>query len=1366
MCPVLIGAQQISLTTIGSAYTQDFNTLNYTDSSTVLPNGWYLNETGTNANAYYNANTGSSTTGNTYSYGASGSSERALGGLLSGSLTPRNGACFINNTGQTITSLTIAYSGEEWRCGAVTRRDSIKFELSLDAASLASGAWTSYHNLDFISPSDTFGTGAKNGNGAAYRNALSYTIGGLSIANGATFWVRWTDANASGADDGLAVDDFSLTPIAGPTIGANPDSLNFGTVAVGDTVERSYVLTGSNLSQDIVAKSPRADLKLTLASGGGYQDSVIVAQSGGAAYDTVYAAFMPSAVGALADSLANRSGGATTKYVRVFGSGSTTPVITITGGLANFGTLLVGAMSGQQSYQVSGNNLTGNITVRVPAADSFKVSLTSGSGYGDSVVLVQSGGSVPATTVYVVFKPITPGRKAGNIAHTSPGAATQNQAVTGKGIPAAPTVQASGLAFSAVTADSMNLSWTRGDGAACIVLAKCEAAVDSAPVDGTYYAANDSFGRGAALGAANYAVYRGAGSAVRVRNLYGITMYDYAVFEYNGPDSAENYLSAAPATGSQMTASATGVISLTALGSPYTQGFNALDTVSQALPTGWNVREEGANANHRYAADDGSATAGNSYSYGRTDSTDRALGGLQSSSLLPTVSAAFVNNTGGIIPALDIAYAGEEWRLGTRSRYDTLEFELSTAPGVWTPVPALNFATKDTSGAVGARNGNAAFWRDVRWASIAGLNIANGASFRIRWTDANASGSDDGLAVDDLTLTPFAGTDIPRIIATVPADTAANVAVGAAVQIAFSERMRPASLAYACAPDPGGWSAAWNAGGDTVTLSHANFKYYTAYTFTVTAARDSDENRDLAAGRTPNPFTFTTAIDPTAPPMSITCLDVGQANCTIIRSPTGKRVMIDCYSHKVTGSQHNAQDSLRISNFIKDSLGAANTPYLDDLFLTHWDHDHAGYIDVVVRHLDSLNGNAYDRGPLDTTDTDFLAYKNSLTARGWWGKRVIGSVGAKQTIDIGNGASIQVVCVRGKTILGDSLTTAINENNMCLGLLIKYGSFKMCQTGDIESQMENLLAGDFDSVNVMVVNHHGSAYSSTQNWVNALNPQVSIISVGDSNSYGHPDSGATRRLTSDPGLNNYIYLTERGDTTKPLPVRSSVRNRNIHITVDLSNHKYTVDGDQMPLGVTMADFAAAAGAGGVTLRWSTESETDCYRWDIERSAQQQGGYAAVGSVPGHGTTAQPQRYAYLDTPPGAAAVYWYRLAQVDLSGRVTYHGPLRVVYNARGIAGFQAGPVHPNPASGQAGISYQLPLPGRVTLGVYNVLGQRVRGLVDARQPADRYTATWDGRDGNGRRVSGGVYFYRLTYEDDLNAAELQATVKKMVLMR
>ncbi|MGB8982551.1 MAG: Ig-like domain repeat protein, partial [Anaerolineales bacterium] len=89
--------------------------------------------------------------------------------------------------------------------------DQLTFEYSTSASSLTSGTWTRVPALDFVTP-DTAVTGPKNGNAPAERRTLSGTISGLNIPSGGTFWIRWLDYDASSYDDGLAVDDFSLTP--------------------------------------------------------------------------------------------------------------------------------------------------------------------------------------------------------------------------------------------------------------------------------------------------------------------------------------------------------------------------------------------------------------------------------------------------------------------------------------------------------------------------------------------------------------------------------------------------------------------------------------------------------------------------------------------------------------------------------------------------------------------------------------------------------------------------------------------------------------------------------------------------------------------------------------------------------------------------------------------------------------------------------------------------------------------------------------------------------------------------------------------------------------------------------------------------
>jgi hypothetical protein len=132
---------QVTLPGLGTPYTQDFDTLASSGTSSGVPTGWALRESGSNANATYTASTGSSPTGDTYSFGSMVSSERAFGGLQTGTLIPTIGASFQNDTGGTITSLDIAYTGEQWRGGntGAPREDRLNFQYSLDATGPRNG---------------------------------------------------------------------------------------------------------------------------------------------------------------------------------------------------------------------------------------------------------------------------------------------------------------------------------------------------------------------------------------------------------------------------------------------------------------------------------------------------------------------------------------------------------------------------------------------------------------------------------------------------------------------------------------------------------------------------------------------------------------------------------------------------------------------------------------------------------------------------------------------------------------------------------------------------------------------------------------------------------------------------------------------------------------------------------------------------------------------------------------------------------------------------------------------------------------------------------------------------------------------------
>jgi hypothetical protein len=206
-------ALALPLSLFNVAVTENFDLLASSGTSAALPAGWSFRETGTGANALYATSTGSSTSGDTYSFGANGSSERALGALQSSSVATAIGTIVTNQTGAMITDLAIAYTGEQWRLGATGRSDRLDFAYSLDATDLATGTWTDVDELDFASPATTGAGGGRDGNASANRKNLSYQLSGLNLSSGSSLMLRWSDYNATGSDDGLAIDDFSIMAV-------------------------------------------------------------------------------------------------------------------------------------------------------------------------------------------------------------------------------------------------------------------------------------------------------------------------------------------------------------------------------------------------------------------------------------------------------------------------------------------------------------------------------------------------------------------------------------------------------------------------------------------------------------------------------------------------------------------------------------------------------------------------------------------------------------------------------------------------------------------------------------------------------------------------------------------------------------------------------------------------------------------------------------------------------------------------------------------------------------------------------------------------------------------------------------------------
>ena len=209
---------QVSITTLGVPYTQNFDTLSPSGSATWTNNstipGWFHARTGTGTTIV--ANDGSSNAGNLYSYGTGTATDRALGSLGSGNAAIGNlfwGVRLQNNSGTTITSLEIQYIGEQWRNSAAAAQ-TISFSYLIGSPTVTGSlaefqsAGVAESQLDFTGPITGGAAGALDGNLAANRVAIAFTISGLSIPNGTEVMLRWSDPDHTGADHGLSIDDF------------------------------------------------------------------------------------------------------------------------------------------------------------------------------------------------------------------------------------------------------------------------------------------------------------------------------------------------------------------------------------------------------------------------------------------------------------------------------------------------------------------------------------------------------------------------------------------------------------------------------------------------------------------------------------------------------------------------------------------------------------------------------------------------------------------------------------------------------------------------------------------------------------------------------------------------------------------------------------------------------------------------------------------------------------------------------------------------------------------------------------------------------------------------------------------------------
>jgi hypothetical protein len=175
--------------------------------------------------------------------------------------------------------------------------------------------------------------------------------------------------------------------------------------------------------------------------------------------------------------------------------------------------------------------------------------------------------------------------------------------------------------------------------------------------------------------------------------------------------------------------------------------------------------------------------------------------------------------------------------------------------------------------------------------------------------------------------------------------------------------------------------------------------------------------------------------------------------------------------------------------------------------------------------------------------------------------------------------------------------------------------------------------------------------------------------------------------------------------------------------------------DAVPVELT--SFSGNVAKNKVHLEWTTASETGNFGFDVERRSMDSD-FEKIGFVPGRGTTSQSHVYAFVDDSPKTPGDYTYRLKQIDLDGSVAYSNTVTIALLApKDFAIFNP---YPNPFNAGVMISYEIPATSEVHLEIFNLLGRRVKTLVEGEQKAGRYEIRWTGQGEAGELLPSDIY--------------------------
>ena len=248
--------------------------------------------------------------------------------------------------------------------------------------------------------------------------------------------------------------------------------------------------------------------------------------------------------------------------------------------------------------------------------------------------------------------------------------------------------------------------------------------------------------------------------------------------------------------------------------------------------------------------------------------------------------------------------------------------------------------------------------------------------------------------------------------------------------------------------------------------------------------------------------------------LQITCLDIGQGDCISIQLPQGQNFLID-------GGSSNKKNIARyqILPFLKNrGIGV-----IDAILISHTDNDHISGVlelfDYMRTHLTSVRVKNLILPEWTQPDDAYQQLVDKAQAAG-----VNVQKGRKgEQIALGK-ASLRFLSPDRGTAGTDA-----NEDGMVVELT--YGGFEGLFTGDIGAETEKKLLPELEDVDFLKVGHHGSRYSTCQEFLDVVRPELAVVSCSATNTYGHP-SGETIERLEDSGAKIWYTMKEGAVTAE------------------------------------------------------------------------------------------------------------------------------------------------------------------------------------------------------------------------------------------